>query len=219
MGVLRTLGLNASYTRMIRPAHDQPSQLISTDSLRFPIGAGSDSQFPDAEIIQHLIDAEEVLEARLYSPLQTKVIEEFYRLFTGRFNLSIRPIGDAGLGAITGAPGDSGGAKPAKPSVELNGETMIDPDRYIVDTTSYVPAVVFTDTMTPDLSDHLENPIKITYEYTPIVPNRVKAALTQGVRAFFLARSAGMPFPQRNFDISVGQMLDGLLPINVGDVR
>ena len=204
--------IRPSRSRRRTPAHAQPSPLIATNDLRFPIGAGGDKSFTDQMITDHLIAAEQVLETKLASPLQAKVIDDFYRGIADRHRLSVRALGEAGLGTVQGAPDPQGGAQPAKPVVTINGDTAVDPDTYIVDMSGEYPAVAFTERPTTPLSRHIENPVQITYEYAPVVPERIKACLVVIVRAQFLTHSAGTTYPWRQVEIAVDNILEGIAP-------
>lgn len=198
--------MKSGKVKVVAPIGAQPSTIISTDVLRSALGIYNDTTFEDAHLIDILVSAEEYLEGRLLSPLQPKQIVEYWSEWHDRLDLWPRQIGEAGLGAITDV------SLIAKVGVFSMDET-VPPANYSVDDSGNSAALVVSQRPLQPLSTKHYRPIRAQYMYTPVVPNRVRAAIEATARAFFVTRNAGQPFPDMSLRHTLNEMLRGVMPI------
>ena len=181
---------------------------MTTAELRSAVGVFEDSAFEDQELESLQVAAEEWIRGRLGTPIAKSSLVDGYYCLAHRMSLSPRRLPREALGAVTG-PNDE--AKPVVRIAGVDGQVELAPEQVKLDVSGDMPVVVPQETSIV-LDDDVMLPVEIVYQYDPVVPYGVKAALVQGVRAFFNARYAGEGLAGEAMRMSIADALGHIAP-------
>ena len=184
----------------------RPILAMTPDDMREVVGIFDNKAHPDHKLYDILARAEETVVSYLGLPISKRSFINRYRMFDRRMWLSVRRIGSEALGPIT---------TPAMTAINEDGDS-VDVEGYIVDSTGEAPALIIETVPEQNLHKLMEYPVTVRFDYEPIVPMRVTAALERGVKAYFDSRNSGSPYGEKMMQDEVRMALSNLMPPDTG---
>lgn len=159
---------------------DVPSAILTNKELRSVVGIFDDNQFTNAEIDDLQVQGEDAIERYLGTPIKPRRIVERYV-----------DLADALVLAPKRMHGRLGAFSDLTITVTTTaGETPL-PDGWLLDSTGQRARITFTNPPAALPDSRLQAPVLVVYEFRPIVPAAVTAAVVHATRTLFVGRYVG----------------------------